>query len=118
MQSTKSCNSDLVESDSEGLYDDELIMGIKCVCYQFDVLIEDISHITDEFEVSNLETRLLRLKQHFAVMHDNINYVFVVSDRIKTHKMNEILSTIYLKPSFDSNDINDPISYIIGRAFG
>ena len=94
-----------MESDSEGLYDEELITGIKCVCYQFDVLIKNITSITNEYEVANLETRLLRLKQHFAHMHDNITYVFVISDRIKTYKMNELLTRIYLKQSFDADDV-------------
>lgn len=99
----------MVESDSEGLYDDELIMGIKCVCYQFDVLIEDIEDLydnDDEVLISNLENRLLRLKQHFSVMHDNIEYIFIISDRINTNIMTEILQSIYLKQCFVGNDIN------------
>jgi len=117
-QSTKS-HSDVVESgsvsDAEGLYDEEqLYVGIKCVVYLFDVLLEDAESVLHDKDVAKLETKLMRLKQHFKVMQQNVEFTFVVSDRLRTAEMTQILHILYLKDSFLAAHVNQGLSGVIG----
>ena len=111
-QKNISNDSALIESDSDGIKEEEedaaeneMILGIKCVVYSFEVLMENINSVDDNTKIASLEAKIIRLSQHFNTMDDNIAHVVVMSDRLKTNEMKNKFKILQLKQLLNAENI-------------
>eukprot|EP01083_Nonionella_stella_P073332 198204_1 len=86
-------------SDSDDIGADDMIIGIKCVVYLFDVFMENINTIYD-YNRKHFQARIRRLTQHFEVMEEF--ELLVVSNTTWSKKMKDILDYLQLRRFFGS----------------
>merc|ERR1712154_743641 len=79
--------------------DDQLIIGIKCALYSFDVLMENI-HLVQPQNMEQYETRIKRLYQHFNIMEESMDQIFVISDTLNNEQINDKLNILQLSDTF------------------
>merc|ERR1712129_381711 len=77
--------------------ENQMILGIKCVVYSFDCLLQNIEKIGANTSIAQYETKIRRLSQHFTIMDDNIERVVVMSNVLSTNEMKRILEILHLR---------------------